>query len=511
MSSTRRALDSTDLHQNRWASSPEFAQSINALLAAKRIREVDDPEMQKLLWFIQYRSLEPRGLKVLAAELIEKFPGRLGTPTLRKIGLQPRRSYKREQVEAIRKEMPLRGGNLLPLLGDLEPLEALCWDEGVIDDGPPRSKPKDDRPVSYTGAEIKSVLDDAATGLPEHLARICLNPEIEPTSAHHPTYGDKTAAVWYFADLLGALKILKQRFIDRARRQLAETQITALIIDTLEFWQSEPKACMVLIMGKPGVGKTVTLRAVCNMSAGMVRYVETPASNSNRDFYAAVARSLGCADGSSYNGSQIKSKVEETLHLSELSLAYDEAQMLWPQHARPQSRPERLQWIKTMLDSGTAVALVGLPEFHDWQDLYVKKSLWRDEQLDRRLNRTIELGSHTRMDLIRIARALHPDGDEPVWDLLAGYALGSKKKRASAIAEALRSARYIARKDCRDVITYEDIEAAVQLDFAPLHDQPSADPCNDSAPVMKPPRKSIAKSFRGQKGFAAALHPDTNI
>ena len=474
MSSTRRTLNSTDLHQNRWASSPEFAHSINALLAAKRIREVDDPEMQKLLWFIQYRSLDPRGLKVLAAELIEEFPERLGTPTLRKIGLQPHRRYQGEQVEAIRKELPLQGDNFLPL-------------RGGIDEGPPqgRSKAKDDRPVLYTGAEIKSVLDDAATGFPEHLARICLNPEIRLTSAHHPTNGDKTAAVWYFNDLLGALKILRQRFIDRARHRLAGTEITARIVDTLDFWQSDPEACMVLLMGKSGVGKTVTLRAVCDMSAGMVRYVETPASNSNRDFYATVARSLGCADGASYNGSQIKSKVEETLHLSELSLACDEAQMLWPQHARPQSRPERLQWIKTMLDSGTAVALVGLPEFRDWQELYVKKSLWRDEQLDRRLNRTVELGSHTRMDLIRIARALHPEGDEPVWDLLAGYALGSNKKRASAIAEALRSARYIARKEGRDEVTYEDIEAAVQLDFAPLHDESSANGCNGSAPPVK--------------------------
>src|SRR6266699_2155249 len=193
MSSTRRALDSTDLRQNRWASSPEFAHSINALLAAKRIREVDDPEMQKLLWFIQYRSLLPRGLKVLAAELIEEFPERLGTPTLRKIGLQPRRRYKREQVEAIGKEMPLRGGDFLPLRGDTEFREAPYAEngretrhsrctrtapyDGDIDDEPPHKhpKPKDDRPSSYTGAEIKSVLD-AATGLPEHLARICLNP-----------------------------------------------------------------------------------------------------------------------------------------------------------------------------------------------------------------------------------------------------------------------------------------------------------------------------------------------
>src|SRR6266566_2301564 len=130
MSSTRRAPDLSDLCQNRWASSPEFTQSINGLLAAKRIREVDDPEMQKLLWFIQYRSLEPRGLKVLAAELIEEFPERLGTPTLRKIGLQPHRRYRREQIEAIRREIPLHGGDFLPLRGDTEFSEAPYAENG---------------------------------------------------------------------------------------------------------------------------------------------------------------------------------------------------------------------------------------------------------------------------------------------------------------------------------------------------------------------------------------------
>jgi Mg-chelatase subunit ChlI len=106
------------------------------------------------------------------------------------------------------------------------------------------------------------------------------------------------------------------------------------------------------------------------------------------------------------------------------------------------------------------------------------------------------------MDLIRIARALHPTADEPMGILLAGYALGSNKKRASAIAEALRSARYIVRKDGRGVVTYEDIEAAVQLDFVPLHDQPST----DSTTKQNPRGKNIAKSFQRQKGFAAALH-----
>jgi len=40
---------------------------------------------------------------------------------------------------------------------------------------------------------------------------------------------------------------------------------------------------------------------------------------------------------------------------------------------------------------------------------------------------------------------------------------------------------------------YEDIEAAVQLDFVPLHYVPCVGTCNDSAMAMKPRCRSAAR------------------
>src|SRR5205085_2980673 len=97
------------------------------------------------------------------------------------------------------------------------------------------------------------------------------------------------------------------------------------------------------------------------------------------------------------------------------------------------------------------------------------KTLWRDSQLIRRLNRIVKLPTaHSKSDLLKIARAIHPDGDQPSWSLLAGCAIALPKKQASAITEAFISATDIAEQDGRDTVTFEDIDAAIRLDFQPL-------------------------------------------
>ncbi|MBA3272913.1 MAG: hypothetical protein H0T11_03445 [Chthoniobacterales bacterium] len=157
-------------------------------------------------------------------------------------------------------------------------------------------------------------------------------------------------------------------------------------------------------------------------------------------------------------------------------LVLDEAQFAWPQHNRPRGVPSRMQWIKTAFDDGTPIALIGLPEFTDWQKLYVEKTLWRDSQLVRRLNRTVRLpAAHSKADLLKIARATHPNGDEASWKLLTGCAIALPKKQASAIAEAFISAADIAQQDGRVDVSYEDIEAAISLDFPTAEgEQPAA-------------------------------------
>src|SRR4029077_2740732 len=89
-----------------WASAPEFSTCISALLAAKRIGLIADRQLRNLLWYIQWRSLEPRGLCRLAEEIIARFPGRAGTPAMRCLRLKPGKKLSRRETLQLRQEFP---------------------------------------------------------------------------------------------------------------------------------------------------------------------------------------------------------------------------------------------------------------------------------------------------------------------------------------------------------------------------------------------------------------------
>jgi hypothetical protein len=245
---------------------------------------------------------------------------------------------------------------------------------------------------------------------------------------------------------------------------------------------------MVLIEGKAGIGKSETIKAWCLRQLGLARYVEVPSSNDDRSFFVAIAESIGVARGTSYNGQQIKLRVEEALRVSGLMLVFDEGQFLWPQYMRPQGIPARIQWIKTAHDAGTAIAIAALPKFSEWQQLYAKRTMWDDDQWERRRNRKVLLpDAHSKEDLLRIARAWHPRGDKASWTLLAGCALADAKRGASAIKETLVSALDIAQQRGRDSITYNDIDAAMKLEFKPLETTtPVSGPDRRTKPELPP-------------------------
>jgi histone H3/H4 len=104
--------------------------------------------------------------------------------------------------------------------------------------------------------------------------------------------------------------------------------------------------------------------------------------------------------------------------------------------------------------------------------------------------------AHSKSDLLKIARAVHPAGDEASWSLLAGCAIALPKKQASAITEAFVSATDIAEQEGRETVTFEDIDAAIRLDFQPLETVSEA-PANDvSAVALHRPRRRPAKTMR---------------
>ncbi|MDQ6764540.1 MAG: ATP-binding protein, partial [Verrucomicrobiota bacterium] len=493
----RHAAAGSIPRQERFASDPEYAGGINALLAAKRIALVEDDELRGVLWFIQQRSLEPLGLKTLAQELFDFLPARVGSPTMRKIGCKPDKIYGAELVRTIRDEIP---DSDFPLKGDV--IEDwrdnfLILDEDEDDPAPP---PRGERilrgPTSYKGESFIACVRKAALDLPELLTAFCLDPSIDLKNSAAPQSHWRTrrdaAGVWFFDDLIDGLKCYRRHCAERAPQTLASTDISDQITAALDFCFRRRR--MVLIEGAAGLGKTATVKAWCNRYPGLARRVEIPSSNDDRSFYVAIAEAIGVARGSAYNGQQIKLRVEEALRASGLMLVLDEAQFAWPQkYNRPQGVPVRMQWIKTAFDNGTPFALVGLPEFSDWQALYVKKTLWRDSQFIRRLNRHVSLPpAHSGDDLMKIARAVHPDGDEASWKLLAGCALALPKKQASAISETFISATDIAEEDSRDRVTYEDISAAMENDFQTCESRPAEPRESASAVAMQPRCKDAA-------------------
>ncbi len=226
------------------------------------------------------------------------------------------------------------------------------------------------------------------------------------------------------------------------------------------------------------------------MHAGMVRLVEVPSSSDDRSLFSTVARELGVARGASFSGQQIKVRVEEMLMGSDLMLAFYESQYVWGQFTRPRRTPDRLLWIKTVFDSGTPIALIAHTDFSKWQQHYVEKTLWTDEQFERRLNRRVTLAAeHSREDMLKIAQAHLPGGETRSWKLLAAFALGTEKKQASGIVEALDSARYRAEQVGRTEPTFSDIEAAL------IHDRGFL----NAAPVER--RNSASK-----QGVAVPMH-----
>ena len=450
------------IRQERFCSAPEFeGDGINGLAAAKRIEIELDSFTRELLWFIQSRSLAPRGLQQLCADLVDGFPDRIGTPLLRKILATKREWVESSEILKLRSECGFDDSlSLSALVGrafSVEDLPLEAWE------------------VDFYESHVQ---EELAT-LPQVLMNFCLNPKA------HIRDG-----VWFFDDLWGAIQILRDRFIESAKRRLADTVVAREITETLNFWYSRRR--MVLIEGVPGTGRTESTRRWVDAHAGMVRFVEVPSSNDDRSFFASIARQLGVARGSSMKAQEIKVRIEEMLARSELMLAFDESQYLWAQYLRPRKTPDRLLWIKSIFDSGTPVALIALTDFSMWQAHYVQRTLWSDEQFERRVNRAIvfvpddcvaemrksgklvERGLNRRLirlsardlrdDMLKIAQAHFPQGNIRCHKLLASYAVGAHKKLGGGIREALESARYRAEKDGRDSVTFADIEAALIYD-----------------------------------------------
>jgi hypothetical protein len=175
----------------------------------------------------------------------------------------------------------------------------------------------------------------------------------------------------------------REKCLAEARQRLADTSVAAVAMDAMEFTHETGEAS--LILGDPRLGKSESAKVFCDSSVGSARYVEVPPSNDMRSLYLAVADAVGVARGTSYEGGQIKERIEAVLQRSKIMLVFDEAQNLWLRSMRPKAAPGRVLWINSLINMGTPVAMFALPEFLTWMRVTAEKTGWESKQLEQRI------------------------------------------------------------------------------------------------------------------------------
>ena len=297
-----------------------------------------------------------------------------------------------------------------------------------------------------------------------------------------------------------ALTIAKTAWLASLEKPV-ETSIGAQIARELHYTRSA--RTIALIDGAARIGKTFAVRDWCLKSAGLVRYVETPASGDDISFFRAIARSLGVSSSLQMKAAELRSRVEEALSTGDLMLVFDEAHYLWPQSWQRYAMPSRVNWIMTALaNRQIPVALITTPQFYTAQRRVEDLTGWASEQFIGRVGHVVRLPPHLhKEDLVAVAKALLPTADRAAWNAVAGYALLSKKHLASVDAIAKR-ASWLASQRGLAAPTNKDVRQAMKESV-----MPSDAAVSEALSKPRPRRGQFAKVPRVERGGFAAVAP----
>lgn len=457
MSSTRLATAGTPFRQERFCSSPEFERGLMGNLVARRCEQLEDADARDLIWWIQAQSHEAGGLAGFTAGLLARFPERIGTPSMLRIGTGPGRIYAADEVRAIRPE--LDNPEAFPLRHDTVSEVPMDWDlvQWTVDERARRQTVSDTAPTEYPASAFVQVCQDAAKeGLERHLGELCLDPDPAILQTQP----------WYFPGLLASLRELQAEAIATQRRGLVVTELGRQVWEAMDF--ALEGRCMVVIDGKARTGKTFAAKSWCELHPGRARYVQVPSSNDDIGFFRAIARALGVSINQNSKAQQLRDRVEDVLQRGGLMVVFDEAHYLWPQSNYRQALPARINWIMTALvNHQVPVALVTTPQFMRSQLALEQRTHWSGEQF------TGRIGHYQRLpdticddDLEGVARFALPEGCARSIETLVVYAKISRKYLAG-IETSVRLARARARKENRSVVTFDDIRFAIKDSVIP--------------------------------------------
>ena len=553
MSRTRHAAEDAPLSQERYMSSPEYAdlRGLSGSAVAAKVAILADPRARSLLLFLDALSRRPGGLKKVAADFLAAFPERIGTPSMHKFGVRGK-IYTAAQVRVVRQEVErltseefyrealnrpdsdsapegrAYGGGF-PLKGELEP-EVTEFRMLYDYDYPVREKREaaQKHPTSYP-AEVfvqacqrRLSVDD----LERFLVDLCINPalgltsngriEVRVGSTPDP---DRDNAMFYFHDIIGALHEFKARHEQAARANFAETAISKIVFRTLD--RGRRARTIAGVCGVEGIGKSDSAEAWCEQHLGEARYVLLRGTENQTTFYGKVWVACGLGSPVNRKVSELKLRVEKYLEDTRCMLVIDEAHRLLPQSQRIYTQPELLNWLYTLEDLHIPVAIAVTPQFLTLLDEVERQTHYRSGQVKRRIDPWVNLPEALgEADLRAVARSMRPNYTDRMIDELVDFALPARRQ-LNAMKRAIEAAEFIAEEQGRTAPTaptlrdlLAGIEEAQQTELAlttPLDRERQAGRRNGRAPR----RRAAAAELPQPLGDTAAEplplergHPD---
>jgi len=564
MSSTRTAKNNSTLHQERYASSPEFERGLMATRVAALCDTIESADDRELIWFIQYLSHQTGGLAAVAADLISRYRDRVGTRAMLTAGKEAGQSYTADEVRKIRMDMPASYREEFPLKGetpqDLRNLNrhsqanrfalyarrsaelerrrlAALADEacaGLDDSGCDHEHEREQErqrdeaqrhPDVYPVAVFRELCERAATkgiddsgsfdpeethNLERQLSEMCLNPE-----------WDFAAGTWYFPQLVETLREYLAAYQQTNGAGVVVTALGREVYDALDYTFSE--RVLTLMHGEARTGKSFSARTWCELHPGCARFIEVPPFADDVGFFRAIARGLGLGNFLNYKANEIRDRVQSVLLAKhrDLILVLDEAQRLWPNQWRQKPDPKRIIWVMTMANAGVPIAMVATPQFIQTQKA-IEKGGWNSAQLTGRIGHYVSLPVDLSADdLEAVAKSVLPVEDKKALRAVAVYARTSARYLA-AIDSIAKRARYLSKKAGRETVTTDDVRRAMQesvipsdtklhqaLGTAPAASAPAVAIPETPAPEETPPprNRTVTPALASRRQGIAELAP----
>lgn len=360
------------------------------------------PRLTEALWFIEWKSRQPGGLKALSDELLtgDRYPR--GFPPLWEFGYPPDDRWTPEQCLTVWRAL-IAKKDLPSLFREFEAfanayIDAKVTAEAVLEGAAYNRTAIEQGFANFNFVYFVNTCEaEAVEALPCHLRYLCEH------------VSQPLTAPWYFPDLFAALFDYMDSHAATVKEGLGSTEVSRLIFGRLGFGQR--RKCPVLVLGDSRIGKTHPATIWCDMAPGKNRIVSVPPTDSFRDFMAAHADRLDIEYAHHTTERELKENVEYVLSHSGLYIIYDEAQFLLPRRFNKNTPPRRLDWVRCqVIDRGLGVAFFATRQsYHQSMKKFVRTTQYQMEQWIGRIAPPLELPSEIAPnEMTAAAKALFP-------------------------------------------------------------------------------------------------------